>query len=156
MPVVPPKVEAVVFDPPIPPSMSSDDAVAAPPPEKELTKAERIYAQAVKEERFLLWLGEVPCFSCSSWPTRATFSITISGPWHNGRHITYATLPTPTQFEVETALAQAKAAWAAEKGVSIALPKELTPPPARRADGNAASGQRLFPNRPRLFPGLFE
>lgn len=95
------------------------------PPKRELTKAERIYAQAVREERFLIWLGDEPCFSCTSGAGRASLTITISGPWHNGRHLTYATLPTPTQFEVETALAKAKATWAAErKGVSLtASPK---------------------------------
>ena len=43
---------------------------------------------------------------------------TISGPWHQGRHVWYATLSNPTQQQVQAALAAAKATWSAEGKVS--------------------------------------
>ena len=56
----------------------------------------------------------------------------ISGPWHNGRHVWYATLQAPTQQQVQAALATAKATWSAERQVSRAAS-----PKAANADGDA-------------------
>ena len=50
--------------------------------------------------------------------------VNISGPWHNGRFVIYATLSSPSIEQVKAALAKARATWAAEKAVSqTAAPK---------------------------------
>ena len=51
--------------------------------------------------------------------------VVISGPWHNGRHVIYATLSSPTRQQIEAALEKARETWAASKAVSqTASPKE--------------------------------
>ena len=49
------------------------------------------------------------------WGGRANVTVTISGPYHDGRHVTYATLQNPTVEQVKAALAAAKAEWEAER-----------------------------------------
>lgn len=103
-------------------------AAVAKPAAKPLTATE-IHRRAVETGGFLVWFDNDPLerFSDYDWPGRmGTTVVTISGPYHGGRHITYATLQSPTREQIEAALATARETWEAERTVTTRAPNGHT------------------------------
>jgi len=94
------------------------------------------FKRAVASDAFLVWLGEVPYLDV---PNETAETVTISGPWHNGRHTTYETLSSPTVEQIKAALEKARQAWKEEVAGSV-MGKSWPPPSARHDDDGLEAG----------------
>jgi hypothetical protein len=87
----------------------------AAPPAEEYRKA---HPRAASEKSFLVtWVDSVPSIRIDGTLTATvdelegykSGDVAISGPWHDGRHVWYATLHKPSDAEVKAALKKARA-----------------------------------------------
>lgn len=97
-------------------------------------------ARALANGTFLIWVGDV---AYDAIPAQLGDTVEISGPHIDivtgkMRHVTYATLSSPTIEQVKTALATARATWKEVAG--SAAPKSWPPPSARHDDDLEAAG----------------
>lgn len=114
-----------------PPQLS----IPASKPPQATVDIDATYKRALASESFLIWAGDVPQLATNfQFDENQKLPITISGPWHEGRHVTYEALQTPTRKQVEAALEKARATWKEEVAGSVT--GKSWPPPSTRHDGD--------------------
>lgn len=97
-----------------------------------LAKARMPIAVEAPSEWMVTWIGSpasaLPGVELQSLATLQGYrsgDVAVSGPWHNGRHVVYATLSNPTEKQIEVALVEARETWELEKARNglMAFPK---------------------------------